>query len=133
MQLRHSHSLRRSGAIGPALLLAAVCLCYLPGFGNEFLWIDHSEIVEGSMLVTEVAQLPDVFLRADNAAGYHRPIYRLIHTLDHAIWGLEPFGYYLSSLLLHAVNILLLFLLLQRSDAVELPEIGAAGLGDIRC
>lgn len=98
----------------PAILFAVVFLCYLPGLWNGFLWIDHSEIVQGVARVVGLEDLPQAFLSADNSAGYHRPMYRLIHTLDHAIWGLQPAGYYLSSAVLHALNVALLFVLLRR-------------------
>ena len=36
--------------------------------------------------------------------------------VDHALWGLDPMGYHLTSLLIHLVNALLLFVLAGNSN-----------------
>jgi protein O-mannosyl-transferase len=112
----------------PAILFAVVLLCYLTGLWNGFLWIDHSEIVQGAVRVTDLATLSESFLTADNTAGYHRPVYGLIHTLDHAIWGHSPAGYYLSSAVLHALNVTLLFRLLRRCRFDVVPAFAIAAV-----
>src|SRR5262249_35854632 len=50
-----------------------------------------------------------------------RPLVNASYALDYRLWGLAPFGYHLTSLLLHCLNALLLFLLCDR-----LPGAGAA-------
>jgi protein O-mannosyl-transferase len=43
-----------------------------------------------------------------------RPLTNLTYILDHELWGFDPFGYHLTSLLLHAVNSALVFMLARR-------------------
>lgn len=47
-------------------------------------------------------------------AGHWHPVTWLSHLLDYTIFGPEPAGHHLVSLLLHAANVILLFYLLQR-------------------
>jgi hypothetical protein len=45
---------------------------------------------------------------------FYRPIATLSYSLDYAIWGLDPFGYHLTDLILHILVSLSVFLLLLR-------------------
>jgi hypothetical protein len=45
--------------------------------------------------------------------GHYHPLTWVSFALDHAVWGMNPFGYHLTSLCLHAANAVL-FLLLAR-------------------
>lgn len=46
--------------------------------------------------------------------GHWQPLTWLSFALDHALWGMDPRGYHLTSVTLHAVNALLVWLLLRR-------------------
>lgn len=65
-----------------------------------------------------------------NMYGHYMPLTWLTHALDYEIWGMEPFGYHLMNLLLHAANALLfhgvLLLLLPGKGARE-RWVAAAG------
>ena len=39
-----------------------------------------------------------------------RPLVNVSYFVDHAIWGPAPFGYHVTSVLLHMLNVALLFL-----------------------
>ena len=45
---------------------------------------------------------------------FYRPIATLSYSLDYSIWGLNPFGYHLTDLILHVLVSLLVFVLLLR-------------------
>ena len=45
---------------------------------------------------------------------YYRPLVTASLALDHALFGLEPWGYHLTHVLLHALNALLVMVLVQR-------------------
>ncbi|MCK7581180.1 MAG: hypothetical protein MZV65_39795 [Chromatiales bacterium] len=42
-----------------------------------------------------------------------RPVVNISYALDYALSGLQPFGYHLTSLLLHMANVVLLFVLVR--------------------
>ena len=41
--------------------------------------------------------------------GDYLPLTYLSLSLDHLIWGLNPFGYHLTNILLHSINAILLY------------------------
>lgn len=57
---------------------------------------------------------------------FNRPVHLASLMLDAAIWGREPFGYHLTSVLLHCANVVLLWLVLRDI----LPRVGRGADGD---
>jgi protein O-mannosyl-transferase len=49
-----------------------------------------------------------------SAGSYYRPLYWISLALDRKLWGLNPFGFHLTNLLLHWINGVLLFTVLRR-------------------
>jgi len=106
-------------------LCVLVAAPYLRGvLTNGFVWLDHGEIVEGHLIITQLSQLPALFTNDLNFAGYHRPLYTLAHSLDRALFGLEPAGFLATSLLLH---VLAAYLLMRLLEELGLPTGAAFG------
>ena len=57
---------------------------------------------------------------------YYRPLVFLTHAMDWQVWGLDPFGYHLRSLLLHAGCSVLVFLIGRRFVSPALAAVAAA-------
>ena len=86
----------------------AVCLgalAHANTLGNPFVYDDQIHVVENAALRTPGSVLP--LLVADR----FRPLVNLSYALDYAAWELNPWGYHLTSLALHSLNVALLFLL----------------------
>jgi protein O-mannosyl-transferase len=70
--------------------------------------------------------------------GHYIPVTWLTLGLDYLLWGIDPRGYHLTSILLHAVNSLLFYLLAYRllelgfasAPALAHPGTDAPGVGD---
>ena len=61
-----------------------------------------------------------------------RPIVNISYAVDHALWGATPFGYHLTSVLLHALNVALLFALVRawvHTDERDVVAFTAAACG----
>ena len=84
-----------------AALLAA--LLYLPTLDNPFVYDDFRLIVENP----SIQQLSDP--RAALIRDVTRPLVTLSYAIDTAVWGAGPFGYHLTNLLLHTMNVVLLY------------------------
>ncbi|MCH7725445.1 MAG: tetratricopeptide repeat protein [Planctomycetes bacterium] len=96
------------------LLIVTVTVPYLNSLTNGFVWLDRPEILEGRLLIDSWSELIHVAWYDDNNySGYHRPIYNAIHSFDFLIWKENPFGYHLSSVVLHMLNVILLYYLLS--------------------
>jgi len=114
---------RPSGhAFAPALLVAALAFAaFIPALGNGFVNLDDPILV-----TTQVERmrgpLGEVVRWALTETGGVNwfPLTRLSHAVDARLFGLDPRGHHLSSLLLHAANAALLFLFLRGAT-------GAAG------
>jgi len=110
----HADPQHRTGLVAALVLAGAIVGLYLPALSHEFVWLDHPKIVEGALIVDDLRAIPDLLVHGRDFAGYHRPIYALMHSLDRALWGLEPFGFHLSSLVLHVMNALGVFVLARK-------------------
>lgn len=108
--------LRESVASVLCLLSLSILLLitYWPALYNGFVWLDYSEIIQGNLIFHSAREMVDLFQHDHNYAGYHRPINDILHTIDVFVWGYNPFGHHLSSVLLHILNALLVFMLAAR-------------------
>jgi hypothetical protein len=103
---RHSRRLA-AGLCSVAILLAIVA--YRGALSNPFVYDDHVVVVENP----SIARLGDI--RTVLLHDIKRPLVNLTYAVDHALWGLAPFGYHLTNLLLHLINVGLLFALARRA------------------
>ena len=96
----------------PLIIVALTFAAFLPSINGEFLnWDDDANFVHNpSYRGFGSEQLRWIFT---NAYGHYMPITWLTLALDHQLWGMNPTGYHVTSMLLHALNAVLLFLLLR--------------------
>lgn len=107
-------TLKPAGAL--LLLVAVALLCYGQSLDGEFLW-DDGFLVQHNPLIRSPALIGEMFrhsLFLDSASTFYRPVQNLSYLWDYWLWGLNPFGFRLTNLLLHAAAGWLLFLLLRR-------------------
>ena len=86
-------------------LVVVVFLVFANSMGNEFVFDDI-------YLITTNKQIQSLNLPL--LLSSYRPIRDISYAVDFAIWGEQPFGYHLSSIVIHAVNALLVFSLVLR-------------------
>ena len=98
-----------------ALLLALMTIAtYWPATHHDFVNYDDNIYVTSNVHVQNgltVESIKWAFLNPVSA-NWH-PVTMLSHMLDCQLFGLEPWGHHLTSLLLHALNTVLVFLLLR--------------------
>lgn len=98
--------------IGVAVLLGGAL--YLNALWNPFTYDDLRTVVENGSIASPAN------LRAIVLHELTRPLTNLTLAADRAVWGTAPFGFHLSNVLLHMLNIALVFTLAAQlwSDAV---------------
>jgi hypothetical protein len=107
-------------------LLIITLLVYWPGLSGDFLFDDFPNIVTNSAIHAETLNL-DTLQRA--AKAYEpgtligRPLATISFAIDYSLGGKNPWGYKLVSLLVHLINVLLIFTLTRR--LLALPRAGA--------
>ena len=99
-----------------ALLVAATLLLYVPVAHHEFLDFDDNQYVAKNVHVRTGLNFDNVAWAFTSfyAANWH-PITWISHMADCQLFGLNSGAHHLVNLALHAVNVLLLFWLLQRA------------------
>lgn len=115
-----------------AAVAAATLAAFLPALSNEFVdWDDKPYLLENpGFRGLGPAHLKWMFTTM--LAGSYVPLTWLSFAVDYQLWGLDPLGYHLTSLILHAINAavfcVLALRLLERSAPAEprLLRLGAA-------
>jgi len=110
---RRGHAVSKRQIIaGAACILLVVAACYFPALQNGYIWDDDYYVTQNATL-RSVQGLYRMWFELRSIPQY----YPLVHTtywLEYHLWGLNPFGYHLVNILLHAVNALLLWYLLRK-------------------
>ena len=111
------------------LLITVLVLVYAPVKDYPFINYDDN------LYVTEVPQVQQglgwdsvVWAMTTLEAAFWHPITWLSHILDYQLFGLNPTGHHLTSLLLHLVNVVLLFWVLHRMTGALWPSVLVAAL-----
>ncbi len=118
------------GAVLAALLLACGTIAlFAPAVGFDFVAFDDPSYVSENPHVA--GGLTPQSLRwafvANVAANWH-PLTWVSHLTDVTLFGLDPAGHHLTSILLHAASTALLFLVLRELTGALLPSLFAAAL-----
>ena len=99
----------------PALLLAlATIILYWPVTHHDFINYDDGAYVTSNVHVQNGLTLENLKWAFSNPVdGNWHPVTMLSHMLDCQLFGAQPWGHHLTSLLFHALNTALVFLLLR--------------------
>jgi tetratricopeptide (TPR) repeat protein len=96
-----------SKALLAGLLFAMTLVVYRPVLDNGFIWDDDDYVVENPMLRT-LDGLQRIWLDYGATPQY----YPMVHSsfwIEYQLWQLDPAGYHLVNVLLHALGVLLLW------------------------
>ena len=98
--------------------LASALACYANSFRDPFLW-DNEVAIAHNPLILSLHNIPkafttDLFGNPVTATSYYRPVGVITYMLDYQLWGLNPAGFHLTSILLHVAAAILVFHLLRK-------------------
>jgi tetratricopeptide (TPR) repeat protein len=97
-----------------ALIIMAGFASFWPALSNGFvLWDDPAYILENQLAHTlSWANTKRIF--STYILGNYQPLTILSFSLEHYFFGLDPFPYHLTNIILHAANAVLVYLLIMR-------------------
>jgi tetratricopeptide (TPR) repeat protein len=96
------------------VLVAGTLWLYRPAEQYGFINFDDPDYVTANIPVQHGLAWKNLgWAFTTTAAGNWHPLTWLSHMLDYQVYGLNPAGHHLTSIFLHAVNVLLLFLILH--------------------
>ncbi|MBI3252079.1 MAG: hypothetical protein HYZ52_02010 [Candidatus Omnitrophica bacterium] len=120
--MKNPFSFRHPGFVGALGLVATLFCLYSVSLGHNFLF-DEDDIILLNPLMRNLGNLPGFFGAGFFQKGvgvdtiweqYYRPLTLLSFALDYRVWNVNPLGYNLTNLLLHASVTILLFRLLKK-------------------
>jgi tetratricopeptide (TPR) repeat protein len=104
--------LNRKQILAAAAVLAAITvLVYVPAMRAGFIW-DDGDMVTNNPLIKSAHGLHDIWL-GKNLTDYH-PLTYSVFWLEWRCWGMNPAGYHIVNILLHAAGVVLLWLVLRQ-------------------
>ena len=117
---------RRQDWIGDILLglvlIAVTIVAYQKAWHAGYIW-DDDVYVTANPLLTAADGLKRIWLTLDSPSQYFPLVYTTFR-IEHALWGLNPAGYHWVNISLHAVNGLLVWMLLR---TLRIPGAWLAG------
>ena len=106
VRARCSASLALAISVGLALV---TLMTFLPALRNRFVnWDDDVNILNNHAYRGFDAERIE-WMSTTLFGGHYQPLTWLSYAVDYAVWGMSPFGYHLSNVLLHIVGVLLFF------------------------
>lgn len=105
-KIYHRHGLR------VALIVLLTLLLYIPALQGGFIWDDNWYVTDNPKL-RSTEGLARIWVEPRSSPQYY-PLVFSTFWVEYQMWGLDPAGYHLVNVLLHAVSAVLLYLLLSR-------------------
>lgn len=102
------------------LLLAALTVAvFSPTLWSGFVYDARLQILTDTFIHTAANWWNVLSFRVlgMDVLDFNRPVHLAFLMFDSALWGTNPFGYHLTSILLHAANTVLLFLVIRKLSA----------------
>ncbi len=116
--------------LGIALaLLGLACLCYAHALDAELLhsWDDNRYVTKNTR-IRDLGPAGLWQIWSQPHYWHYIPMTLMSYALDYRLWELNPFGYRLTNLLLHALNGILAYLLCLRLQGSRTAAVLAAAL-----
>ena len=102
----------RQIVVGSALIVALTLLAYAPAIRGGFV-ADDEQYLAGNGTLRSVHGLRQIWFDPPASPQFY-PLTFTTFWIDYHLWGLNPLGYHVVNVALHATNALVLWLLLHR-------------------
>lgn len=98
------------------IIILVTFLVYYNSLSNEFVFDDES-VIQNNQSITSADNIPKFFTAEDGfhkvIGRYYRPIVSSSYAIDFSIWGLNPYGFHLTNIIIHILSCLLLYKILS--------------------
>jgi Flp pilus assembly protein TadD len=112
---------RSTSYLLPGLVALITFVAFSPALRNGFVnWDDLETLVENQnfrgMTWSHLSWMFTTFHQ-----GHYQPLSWLTFSLDYLLWGMDPFGYHLTNILLHSANAVLFYFVTLRLLEIAAP------------
>lgn len=111
--LRRRLDLRAVQAI-PVLIGLVTALIFLPALGNDFVLWDDDKLLLNNPAFRGLGPAQLRWMATAFFMGHYTPLTWVTYGLDYVLWGMNPVGYHLSNLVLHAANAIVFYFVARR-------------------
>jgi len=108
----------RDGAVPYVLLAAVTFALYAPSLYFDFVWDDFAYVVQ-NYRIQGLAWINIKTFWTNTFLGHYAPVQQSFLAVVHSFAALDPFGYHLGQLLLHAACVVLLYRLLAKLESAR--------------
>src|SRR6266568_9539336 len=116
-----SRRLELQHAVIPLVIAFSTFAAFLPALQNHFVSCDDAENFLDNPHYRGLAWTHIRWMWTTHL-GHYIPLTWMTLGLDYLLWGMNPFGYHLMSLLLHAANAVVFFFVVHRILTLALPS-----------
>jgi tetratricopeptide (TPR) repeat protein len=109
-----------------ALIAVVTLVSFFSCLDNDFVNWDDNFYVTENRLIKNLSWSNTMEIFFSSALASYVPLVTLSFSIEYALWGLDPFGYHLTNLMLHIGNSLVVFVLVLRLSRYLLPALVAA-------
>jgi len=95
-------------------LMVLVLAVFSPAFFADFVRYDDPELLLSNTRYREFSGESLRWMFTTTLLGHYQPLTWLSYAIDYQVWGLDPRGFHATSVLIHAVNGVLVYLLFAR-------------------
>jgi len=96
----------------PLLVAGLTAACFLPAIHGDFVLWDDDLNITGNRRYRGLSAAHLRWMFTTLHGGHYQPLSWVTLAVDHALWGMNPTGYHLTSLLLHTVTALVVYAVL---------------------
>ncbi len=98
------------------IIIAVTFIVFGNTLDNQFVFDDESVVVN-NLSIQSTSNIPKFFTAEEGfhkvIGKYYRPIVSASYAIDYSIWGLNPYGFHLTNIIIHCIASLLLFRIFQ--------------------
>ena len=98
----------------PVFVVVATLGAFFPALLNDFVNWDDDKILYDNPFYRGLGWVQVKWMFSTFLMGHYQPLTWLSFAIDHQLWGMAPFGYHLTSVLLHAGNAAMFYCVSRR-------------------
>jgi len=106
----------------PVAVILAAFVVFLPALENGFVELDDDSNFLNNPNYRGLAWDNLRWMFATFHMGHYQPLSWMTLGVDYSLWGMDAFGYHLTSLMLHSVNALLFYFVCLRLLRLSIPD-----------
>lgn len=100
--------------LAPALVAVVTATVFLPALNNGFVDWDDEKLLVDNVQYRGLGWTQIRWMFTTFHYGHYQPLSWMTLGLDYLLWGMDPLGYHLTNLILHAANAVLFYFLSLR-------------------